>query len=82
MKQITYKAATKLAATSVKQVLAAVGNEHLDLVRGHGYWYFIYDDVAKGRYDTKSVYVVLLRQLSIDQWAAEGREFVTELESK
>lgn len=69
-----------LSATSTKQVLFEIGNKYLDLVRGKGYWYFVYDDGVK--YDTKSVYVVLLRQLTINEWAVEGREFVTRMESK
>lgn len=69
-----------LPATSTAQVLHAVGNEHLDLVRGKGYWYFVYDDGVK--FKTHSVWVVLLRQLSVNAWADEGREFVTRMESK
>jgi len=69
-------------ATRVKQVLDAVGNSHLDLVRGDGYWYFVYDDVAKGRYETLSVYTMRLGDFSVEQWAADGREFCTKMESK
>lgn len=71
-----------LPATRVCQVLNAVGNKYLSLVPGVGYWYFVYDDIAKGRYDTKSVYTMRLSDFSVNEWADEGREFVTKMESK
>ncbi len=72
-----------LAATRVKQVLDAVGNEHLALYQGKGYWYFIYDDLAKtGRYDSHSVYVMRLSDCSVDWWATEGREFCEKVEKQ
>ncbi len=71
-----------LPATRVSQVLHAVGNEHLALVAGNGYWYFIYDDLAKNRYYTKSVYTMRLRDLTVNEWAAEGRALVARMESK
>lgn len=69
-----------LPATRVGQVLAEIGNEHLTLVNGKGYWYFIYDDEAKGLYDTKSVYTMRLSDLSVNDWAADGRELVAKME--
>lgn len=69
-------------ATRVKQVLDAVGNKHLNLVAGNGYWYFIYDDVAKGMFDTKSVYTMRLGDLPVEEWAADGRELVAKMERK
>jgi hypothetical protein len=65
---------------STKQVIKAIGSDKLELVRGRGYWYFIYDDVAKGLYDTKSVYVMHLRDMDFDQWVSDGREFVAKME--
>lgn len=67
-----------MKATSVKQILKAIGNEHLDLVRGPGYWYFVYDD--RGAFATHCVMVMRLGQLSVEQWAREGREFCREME--
>ena len=70
-----------LPASSTKQVLYAVGNEHLELVRGNGYWYFIYDDAAKGRFNTTSIYTMYLRDFTVNAWADMGREFVAKMES-
>lgn len=75
-------ASRKRQTVTVKAIIKAIGSDKLELVRGNGYWYFVYDDKAKNRFKTMSVYVVILRQLPLDQWVAEGREFVTEMESK
>lgn len=59
-------------ARSAKQILAAAGNpEHVTLERvaGHGYWIFIFDDVAAGIYETLSVYTVRLNDMTVEQWA-------------
>lgn len=71
-----------MKATRTSQVLKAIGNDHLQLVQGNGYWYFIYDDVAKGLYDTKSVYTMRLGDDTVEGWAAEGREFVAKMEKQ
>lgn len=71
-----------MKATSTKQVLKAVGNEHLDLVRGNGYWYFVYDDTVKGLYDTTSIYTMRLSDFTVEQWAQDGREFCAKMEGK
>lgn len=67
-------------ATRTSQVIKAVGNDHLELVQGKDYWYFVYDDVAKGRYDTKSVNTMRLGDFTVEEWAAEGREFCEKVE--
>lgn len=69
-----------MKATRTKQVLKAVGNEHLELVQGDGYWYFVYYDEAKGRYDTKSVYTMRLGDFTVEQWAEEGRDLCAKME--
>lgn len=67
-------------ATSAKQVIKAIGNEHLELVRGNGYWYFVYDNAEKHAYDTKSIYTMYLSHTPLEQWVADGREFVEHME--
>jgi hypothetical protein len=69
-------------ATSTKQVIKAIGSDKLELVAGKGYWYFIYDDTKAGRYDTRSVYVMRLGHLSVEEWVKEGREFVAKMEQQ
>lgn len=71
-----------MSKITTKQVIKAVGSEHLELVAGNGYWYFIYDDVAKGRYDTMSIMTMRLGDLTVEQWAADGREFVAKMEAQ
>jgi hypothetical protein len=72
-----------MKTTSTKQVIKAIGNEHLSLYRGNGYWYFIYDDIkATGRYDSLSVLTMRLGDLSLERWVEEGRELVAKMESK
>lgn len=63
-------------ARTVAQVLKAVGCDKLDLVRGGGYLYFVYDDKARNVWETESVYVCYLNQLSVEQWVDMGKAFV------
>jgi hypothetical protein len=72
----------RLPATRVSQVLFAVGNEHLDLVQGKGYWYFVYDDTIKGIYDTTSIMTMRLGDFTVAQWAEDGREFCAKMEKQ
>lgn len=71
-----------MKTTSTKQVIKAIGSKFLQLVDGNGYWYFIYDDVAKGRYDTQSVMTMRLRDADLEFWVAEGKELVAKMESQ
>lgn len=67
--------------TRAKQVTDYVGCPHLELVQGEGYWYFVYDD-QRGKYETHSVQVLRLNHLSMVEWIAEGKEFVSTIEGK
>jgi hypothetical protein len=69
-----------LPATRVSQVLTEIGNPHLKLVAGNGYWYFIFDDGVK--FDTYSIYTMRLSDFTVNDWANDGRAFVTRMESK
>lgn len=73
-----------MIARSAKQILKAIGCDKLDLARGPdgGYWYFIYDDVVTGVYETKSIYCCYLNQMTVEQWAEDGKGFVAEMEAK
>ena len=46
------------------------------LEQGNGYLYFVYDDGAK--FETHSVMVPRLNDLSIEQWRAEAEVFIAE----
>lgn len=61
-------------------ILRAIGNENLALVRGKGYWYFVYDNGTL--YETHSVMTVRLSDLPIGSWVSEGREFCRRVESE
>jgi hypothetical protein len=52
----------------------------IELVRGKGYLYFVYDDGEK--YDTLSVMVPRLNDLALAQWIAEGKEFAAKMEDR
>lgn len=69
-----------MVATSVKQILKAVGNPHLALYRGEGYWYFTYDDVERDLYDTHSVMTMYLNHGPLEDWVDEGRRFCQRME--
>jgi len=65
--------------TTVAKILKGVGNPHLSLYKGEGYWYFAFDD-GGSRHETRSVMVLRLSHLSLDQWVAEGRALVALVE--
>lgn len=64
---------------TVRKVLKEIGCPVLNLYNGKGYWYFVYDDTARGVYETKSVYVMRLNELALAQWIEAGRGFIAEL---
>ena len=57
------------------QIIGAIDNPHLQLYRGDGYFYFVYDD-GKDRWEDHAVYVYRLNHLSYDKWIAEGLDFL------
>ena len=63
------------------RVIAGVGNARLSLHNGGGYWYFVYDD-GGDVYETRSVMVQRLGDMSLDAWIAEGRALCQIAESR
>ena len=61
---------------TTRQILKAIDCPILNLYKGEGYYYFVYDDLARGVYDSRSVYAYRLNHLSFDRWVEEGRDFV------
>ena len=59
--------------TTKRQILAAIKNEYVDIVRGHGYCYFVYDDGEI--FETHSVMVPFFNQLDIEGWLYEYKTF-------
>jgi len=58
---------------SVNVIIQKTISPFLELVKGNGYFYFVYDD---GKcFNTYSVYVKSLSQLSLSDWTNEAKEF-------
>lgn len=51
----------------------------VELVRGEGYHYFIFDDGE--RYDSKSIMCPRYGDLTLAQWLEEGRTFAREVDA-
>lgn len=62
-------------SVTANRVLRAIGNDRLALVKGEGYWYFIYDDPGGGVFETHSVMVMRLNQMPLGDWIDEGERF-------
>lgn len=66
-------------------IVKAVGSKHLELVRGAGYHYFVYDNPAKpSLYETRSVMSFDLGQTQkdFDFWVSEARGFLDHVEGR
>lgn len=61
---------------TTRKILKEIGCPILNLYRGEGYWYFVYDDLDRNMFETQSVYTVRLSDLPLEIWVREGREFV------
>lgn len=63
-------------------IVKAVGSRHLELVRGNGYHYFIFD--KPGAYETRSVMSMDLGQTrkDFDFWVREARDFLDYVEGR
>lgn len=64
-----------MPAKSAKQILSKIKCENLDLARGEGYWYFVYDNGAKV-YETETVLCMRLNDMQLDRWVNAGLAFV------
>lgn len=63
-------------AKSAKQIIKAIGCEHLNLYKGQGYWYFVYSNPNGNMYKDKSVYTMYLGDMSVEAWVEEGKALV------
>ena len=70
------RAATRAA------ILKGIACPKLDIAKGEGYVYFIYDDEPAGLFDTHSVMVPRFNELSLEAWIEEGRAFVARMEGE
>jgi len=61
-----------------KQIIKKIGNPHLSLHAGKGYFYFVFDKSDR-EFDERSVYTMRLNDLSLDRWVEEGKELLNEV---
>ena len=62
-----------LTMKKVNDVIKSETSQYLELYKGDGYYYFVYDDGK--RYSTASVYVNTLNQLPLTSWIYEAKVF-------
>ena len=60
--------------TTIRQAQRAIDKARipLEIVRGEGYHYFIYDVPARGLYETVSIYVPYTKTYSAAEWANQA----------
>jgi hypothetical protein len=51
----------------------------VELVRGNGYHYFIYDDGK--HYETESIMIPRFRSWSVSRWVEEGQRFASDMKA-
>lgn len=61
---------------NTSRILRRIDCPHLSLLKGDGYWYFVYDIPSLNIFETKSVYTMRLNDLTLDMWVADGKELV------
>ncbi|AUZ95310.1 hypothetical protein FDI40_gp551 [Agrobacterium phage Atu_ph07] len=69
-------------AKTVVNKITVPSTAKLELVKGEGYWYFVYDDVINNKYDTHSEYVFYLNSLDLDNWVDIGTKFVERMKGE
>ena len=69
-----------LTASTISKALKQQGYP-VTLYKGKGYFYFEWDSLeADGRYDTQSVMVNTMNQLTREQWMSEATSFVYKMQ--
>jgi len=56
-------------------ILKTIGEEHLMLYQKHSHFLWVYDDGCE-TYEVKATWVDKLSHLTIEEWVAEGQEFM------
>jgi hypothetical protein len=64
-----------MAKLVARTVTKTIGCPQLSLYQGNGYWYFIFDDVARNIHESHSVYTMRLNDMPLDRWVDIGRTF-------
>jgi hypothetical protein len=64
---------------SSTMIIKKINCQSLELCKGEGYWYFVYDDVPNRIFETRSVPCKYLSHMSLESWVEEGKDFVKEV---
>lgn len=69
---------------TIRQAQRAIDEAHipLEIVRGEGYHYFIYDVPARNQYETVSIYVPYTKTHSAAEWANQAGLVYTDILEK
>lgn len=69
--------------TDTRTILAKLKDKRVQLYRGPGYWYFVFDAIeAHSVYETLSVYTMRLNDMPLEQWVAYGRQCIAQGEAE
>lgn len=68
----------RFTTKSVTKAIREAGHPYVELVRGNGYHYFVFDDGK--RFETESVMTMRLTSATLDQWVEWGLKFAEQIE--
>ncbi len=65
-----------------KTILNEINNKNLDLHYDHeyNYFYFTYSDIDNDIFETRSVHVTRLKDLTFSEWIGKGQDFISDIE--
>jgi len=61
-----------MSTAKVTAKIAKLGHPEVELVRGHGYHYYVFDGGVRGAYETHSIMTPNFRDRSFDSWVDGG----------
>jgi len=70
---------------TAKKIIKAIGHPNLNLYRGKGYQYFVFDNGKDGEdmvFLDYPVYVHRINHLSLEQWVSYGNDCIKEVEKE
>jgi len=70
--------------TTLRQAQRAIDKAGipLELVRGDGYHYFVYDVPSRGIYEDVSIYVPFTKDYTADQWAEQAAYAIEDIRQR
>lgn len=67
---------------TVTRAIRAAGHPEVELVRGEGYHYYVFDDVAANIYETESVMEMHFTNITHERWIADGIAFAERIKGE